>query len=52
MSLNHLAELIAKVAGSEVEPGLADPRPEDIKHSLADLSEARRNGAVRNDASA
>ncbi len=39
-SINHLAELIAGLAGSKVEPVHRKPSPGDIRHSLADISRA------------
>jgi nucleoside-diphosphate-sugar epimerase len=35
ISLNRLVELIAELAGRQVQPEYADPRPGDIRHSLA-----------------
>jgi nucleoside-diphosphate-sugar epimerase len=41
VSLNRLVSELRELMGSEVEPVYADPRPGDVKHSLADLSRAR-----------
>ncbi len=40
-SLNDLVHAIAAVLGTTVEPHYADPRPGDIKHSLADIRRIR-----------
>ena len=37
-SLNQLVEKIGQLAGREIEPVYREPRPGDIKHSLADIS--------------
>jgi len=42
-SLNTLLELLQKTIGSSVEPVYADPRPGDIKHSLADIEAAKQD---------
>ena len=41
ISVKELAEMLIKLAGLEVEPIYADPRPGDIRHSYADISRAR-----------
>jgi UDP-glucose 4-epimerase len=41
ISINSLAELIIGLVGNNVEPIYEDPRPGDIRHSLADISRAR-----------
>jgi UDP-N-acetylglucosamine 4-epimerase len=41
-SLNQLFHLLKNAAGSGVEPVYADPRPGDIRDSLADISKARQ----------
>ncbi len=40
-SINQLAELIIGLVGKSVEPIREEPRPGDIRHSLADISRAR-----------
>jgi len=40
-SINQLAELTIKLVGNNAEPIHEEPRPGDIKHSLADISKAR-----------
>jgi len=44
LSLNRLAKLIIKFVGNSVEPVHGEPRPGDIRHSLADISKARQFG--------
>ena len=44
ITLNELAELIIKLVGNKVEPIHQEPRPGDVKHSLADISRARAFG--------
>ena len=39
-SLNELVRHLKEVVGSSAEPTYADPRPGDVKHSLADISRA------------
>ncbi len=41
ISLNDLVREMAALVGCEVEPEHTDPRPGDIRHSLADLELAR-----------
>ncbi len=41
ITLNELAEALRKLTGAKVEPIHGEPRPGDIKHSLADISAAR-----------
>ena len=38
-TVNELAGVIADLAGSDLGPTYADPRPGDVRHSLADLSQ-------------
>ncbi len=38
-TINELAGVIATLAGSDLEPTHSDPRPGDVRHSLADLSQ-------------
>ena len=44
ISINRLAELIIRLVGNNVEPIHKEPRPGDIRHSLADISKARAIG--------
>jgi len=44
VSINKLAELVIKLVGDSLEPVHAEPRPGDIRHSLADISRARQFG--------
>ena len=39
-SLNQLLETLQRILGSKVKPVYQDPRPGDVKHSLADIGEA------------
>lgn len=41
ISVNRLVAIIKEIIGSEIEPQYLDPRPGDVKHSLADISVAR-----------
>ena len=40
--LNHLVEVLNRLAGTSIEPIHADPRAGDVKHSRADIERARR----------
>lgn len=40
-SLNELANLITNIMGKDLKPIYQEPRPGDVKHSLADISRAR-----------
>jgi len=40
VSINRLAELVIRLVGNSVEPIYEEPRPGDIRHSLADISQA------------
>jgi len=43
VTINHLARLILKLMGREdLKPIYAPPRPGDIRHSIADISRARK----------
>jgi len=43
VTINHLARLILKLMGKEdLKPIYAPPRPGDIRHSIADVSRARK----------
>ena len=44
VSINRLAELVIKLVGNSVEPVHQEPKPGDIRHSLADISRARQFG--------
>jgi nucleoside-diphosphate-sugar epimerase len=41
ISLNTLIAELRKLTGKEIEPIYADPRPGDVRHSLADISKVR-----------
>jgi len=40
-TINQLAELIIGLIGNNIKPIHEEPRPGDIRHSLADISRAR-----------
>lgn len=40
-SLNEIVAQLAALTGGEIEPVNTDPRPGDVRHSLADISKAR-----------
>ena len=42
--LNDLVVMLNQIIGKDIEPVHADPRPGDIKHSLADISKAESIG--------
>lgn len=42
ISLNDLVKSINKILGKDVKPAYLDPRPGDIKHSLADVDKAAK----------
>jgi UDP-glucose 4-epimerase len=44
VSVNELAMLISRLTGKGIKPIHQEPRPGDIKHSLADISKARQFG--------
>ncbi len=44
ITINALARLATNIMGKNIEPIHEDPRPGDIKHSLADISKARTFG--------
>jgi len=44
VSINELARLITEITGRDVRPIYREPRPGDIKHSLADISKAKQFG--------
>jgi nucleoside-diphosphate-sugar epimerase len=41
-SLLDLVGLLNRILGTDLEPRFGEPRPGDVKHSLADISKARR----------
>ncbi len=41
VSLNRLLDDLREISGSEIAPVHAEPRPGDVRHSLADISKAR-----------
>jgi nucleoside-diphosphate-sugar epimerase len=41
ITVNAIIDMINKIVGKDVEPIYADPRPGDIKHSLADITRAQ-----------
>ena len=41
VTINQLAKIIIKLAGLNIEPIHADPRPGDIRHSYADISKIK-----------
>ncbi len=43
-TINQLFNMIKEFMGTDVEPVYMDPRPGDIKHSLADISKAKSLG--------
>ena len=44
ITINRLAELVIELIGKKVEPIHQEPRPGDIRHSLADVSKAKAFG--------
>jgi len=44
ITINELTELIIKLVGNKVKPVYQEPRPGDVRHSLADISRARAFG--------
>lgn len=44
ITINRLAELITELVGNGVRPIHQEPRPGDIRHSLADISKAKAFG--------
>lgn len=42
--LNDLIKMINKLLGKDIQPEYVDPRPGDIKHSLADINKAKSFG--------
>jgi UDP-glucose 4-epimerase len=41
ITINELVDMISDILGKNVKPSYSDPRPGDIKHSLADISKAK-----------
>jgi len=41
VTVNAVIEMVNELVGRQIEPEYAEPRPGDIKHSLADISKAR-----------
>jgi nucleoside-diphosphate-sugar epimerase len=41
-TINQLYRLIAELIGTDIAPEYAPPRPGDVRHSLADISKAKR----------
>jgi len=44
ITINRLTQLIIELTGSNVEPVYREPRPGDVKHSLADITKAKAFG--------
>ncbi len=44
ITINKLARIITDIIGKSIEPVYQEPRPGDVKHSLADVSRARGFG--------
>lgn len=42
ITVNQIIDLINKIVGKQVKPIYTDPRPGDVKHSLADISLAKK----------
>ena len=42
VSLNQLVQKINHLLGTDAKPIYADPRPGDIRHSLADIRKAKK----------
>jgi len=42
VTVNTVIELVNKIVGRDIKPVYANPRPGDVKHSLADISLARK----------
>lgn len=41
-TLNQLVEILNNIMGTDIEPVYTDPQPGDVKHSMADISRARK----------
>ncbi|MBU4372899.1 MAG: SDR family oxidoreductase [Euryarchaeota archaeon] len=44
ITVNQLVEMVNEILGKNIKPVYAEPRPGDIKHSLADISRAKSFG--------
>lgn len=44
VTINDLARLITRLTGKDIKPIYQQPRPGDVRHSLADVSKAKRFG--------
>jgi len=42
VTVNEIIDMINKITGKKVKPIYTDPRPGDVKHSLADISAAKK----------
>jgi len=42
VTVNEIIDMINKITGKKVKPIYTDPRPGDVKHSLADISVAKK----------
>jgi len=42
VTINEIIDMINKLLGKNVKPTYTDPRPGDVKHSLADITAARK----------
>ncbi len=42
VTVNEVIEMVNELTGKRIEPVYAEPRPGDIKHSLADITRARK----------
>lgn len=47
ITLNHLLEELRGIIGTEVEASHLEPRPGDVRHSLADISQAQEHLGYR-----
>ncbi|BDZ71640.1 SDR family oxidoreductase [Methanobacterium petrolearium] len=43
-TLNELADIIGEIVDLDVNPEYTDPRPGDVKHSLADIEKIKKHG--------
>ena len=43
-TINDLSKLVTKLLGRDIKPIYQEPRPGDVRHSLADISKARQIG--------
>jgi len=46
ISINELAELIIKLMGGDIKPIRQEPRPGDVRYSLADITRAKAFGYI------